>query len=125
MGSIYWSCAHAADGPVKHRTLRPTACSLAPPHNQVVSTNGDTHLGGEDFDQRVMEYFIKLIKKKYGKDVSKDALALQQLRREAERAKRAQLSQHQVRGPGWTSEGTRPCWNSCTQTSPNIQQGDV
>ena len=32
--------------------------------SQVISTSGDTHLGGEDFDQRVMEYFIKLIKRK-------------------------------------------------------------
>lgn len=52
---------------------------------------------GEDFDQRVMEYFIKLIKKKYKTDISKDARALQKLRREAERAKRALSSQHQVR----------------------------
>lgn len=64
---------------------------------EVVSTSGDTHLGGEDFDQRVMEYFIKLIKRKYDKDVSGDARALQKLRREAERAKRALSSQHQVR----------------------------
>ena len=64
---------------------------------EVVSTAGDTHLGGEDFDHRVMDYFIKLIKKKYDKDVSKDARALQKLRREAERAKRALSSQHQVR----------------------------
>jgi Hsp70 protein len=53
---------------------------------------------GEDFDQRVMEYFIKLIKKKHSVDVSKDARALQKLRREAERAKRALSSQHQVGG---------------------------
>ena len=39
---------------------------------EVVATNGDTHLGGEDFDQRVMDYFIKLYKKKKGKDVRKD-----------------------------------------------------
>ncbi|KAF8060359.1 BIP5 [Scenedesmus sp. PABB004] len=64
---------------------------------EVIATHGDTHLGGEDFDQRVMEYFIKLIKKKYKVDVSKDARALQKLRREAERAKRALSSQHQVR----------------------------
>ena len=37
---------------------------------EVIATHGDTHLGGEDFDQRVMEYFIKLIKQKYGKDIS-------------------------------------------------------
>jgi len=64
---------------------------------EVVSTNGDTHLGGEDFDQRVMEYFLKLIKRKYSKDVSTDKRALQKLRRECERAKRALSTQHQVR----------------------------
>ena len=44
-----------------------------------------------------MDYFIKLIKKKYKTDISKDSRALQKLRREAERAKRALSSQHQVR----------------------------
>lgn len=44
-----------------------------------------------------MEYFIKLIKKKHGKDISKDNRALGKLRRECERAKRALSSQHQVR----------------------------
>nr|BAA13948.1 luminal binding protein [Arabidopsis thaliana] len=64
---------------------------------EVLSTNGDTHLGGEDFDHRIMEYFIKLIKKKHQKDISKDNKALGKLRRECERAKRALSSQHQVR----------------------------
>lgn len=64
---------------------------------EVISTAGDTHLGGEDFDQRVMQYFIKLIKKKYKVDITGDARALQKLRREVERAKRALSSQHQVR----------------------------
>lgn len=54
-------------------------------------------LPGEDFDQRIMEYFIKLIKKKHSKDISKDNRALGKLRRESERAKRALSSQHQVR----------------------------
>ena len=63
---------------------------------QVISTSGDTHLGGEDFDHRVMDYFMKLIKKKYKVDISKDSRALQKLRREAERAKRALSSQHQA-----------------------------
>jgi heat shock protein 5 len=52
---------------------------------------------GEDFDQRIMEYFIKLIKKKFNKDIGKDKRALGKLRREAERAKRALSNQHQVR----------------------------
>lgn len=64
---------------------------------EVLSTSGDTHLGGEDFDQRIMDYFIKLIKKKHNKDISKDNRALGKLRRECERAKRALSSQHQVR----------------------------
>ncbi|XP_032490363.1 endoplasmic reticulum chaperone BiP isoform X2 [Phocoena sinus] len=64
---------------------------------EVVATNGDTHLGGEDFDQRVMEHFIKLYKKKTGKDVRKDNRAVQKLRREVEKAKRALSSQHQAR----------------------------
>merc|ERR1712142_1123375 len=64
---------------------------------EVVSTNGDTHLGGEDFDQRVMEHFIKLYKKKKGKDLRKDVRAVQKLRREVEKAKRALSSAHQVR----------------------------
>jgi len=64
---------------------------------EVVATNGDTHLGGEDFDQRVMEHFIKLYKKKKGKDLRKDARAVQKLRREVEKAKRALSAAHQVR----------------------------
>ncbi|XVF06012.1 hypothetical protein REPUB_Repub06bG0011400 [Reevesia pubescens] len=64
---------------------------------EVLATSGDTHLGGEDFDHRVMDHFIKLIKKKYKKDISKDNKALGKLRRECERAKRALSSQHQVR----------------------------
>merc|ERR1711936_393388 len=63
---------------------------------EVVSTNGDTHLGGEDFDQRVMEHFIKLYKKKKGKDIRKDNRALQKLRREVEKAKRSLSSGFQV-----------------------------
>ncbi|XP_011092383.1 luminal-binding protein 5 [Sesamum indicum] len=64
---------------------------------EVLATSGDTHLGGEDFDHRVMDYFVKLIKRKYGKDISKDKRALGKLRKECERAKRALSSQHQVR----------------------------
>ncbi|CAL1398945.1 unnamed protein product [Linum trigynum] len=63
---------------------------------EVLATGGDTHLGGGDFDQRIMEYFIKLIKRKYGKDVSGDGKALGKLRKECERAKRALSNQSQV-----------------------------
>jgi heat shock protein 5 len=64
---------------------------------EVLATNGDTHLGGEDFDQRVMQYFVKLFKKKYDKDLSTDKRSLQKLRREVERVKRALSQQHQAR----------------------------
>uniref|UniRef100_A0A0E0DQM9 Uncharacterized protein n=1 Tax=Oryza meridionalis TaxID=40149 RepID=A0A0E0DQM9_9ORYZ len=64
---------------------------------EVLATNGDTHLGGEDFDQRVMEHFVELVRRKHGRDIAGDARALGKLRRECERAKRALSSQHQVR----------------------------
>merc|ERR1712142_710430 len=64
---------------------------------EVVPTNGDTHLGGEDFDQRVMDHFIKLYKKKKGKDLRKDVRAVQKLRREVEKAKRTLSTQYQVK----------------------------
>lgn len=60
---------------------------------EVAATSGDTHLGGEDFDQKVMDYFIKSYQKKTGKDVRKDNRAVQKLRREVERAKRVLSSQ--------------------------------
>jgi len=64
---------------------------------EVLATNGDTYLGGDDFDQRVMQYFIKMLKKKEQVDVSSDKRAMQKLRREVERVKRALSSQHQAR----------------------------
>jgi len=64
---------------------------------EVLATNGDTHLGGEDFDQRVMQYFIKMLKKRDNVDISGDKRALQKLRREVERVKRTLSAQHQAR----------------------------
>ena len=55
---------------------------------EVVSTNGDTHLGGEDFDHRILDYFLKRIKKQHGKDLSKNKTAIQKLKTEIEKAKR-------------------------------------
>ena len=54
---------------------------------EVLSTNGDTFLGGEDFDQRIMDYLIDEFKKDQGVDLSKDVLALQRLKESAEKAK--------------------------------------
>ena len=54
---------------------------------EVLSTNGDTFLGGEDFDQRLMDYVVTEFKKDQGVDLSKDVLALQRLKEAAEKAK--------------------------------------
>jgi len=54
---------------------------------EVLATNGDTFLGGEDFDQRVIDYIVTEFKKEQGVDLSKDVLALQRLKEAAEKAK--------------------------------------
>jgi len=64
---------------------------------EVVSTNGDTHLGGQDFDQRVIEHFVKTFKRKHKIDIRKNSRALAKLRREVEKAKRALSATHQVK----------------------------
>jgi len=61
---------------------------------EVVATAGDTHLGGEDFDQRLSEHFVKIFKKKHDKDIKSDARAMQKLRQEVEKAKRDLSSVH-------------------------------
>ncbi|GMI24584.1 hypothetical protein TeGR_g2858, partial [Tetraparma gracilis] len=60
---------------------------------EVRATSGDTHLGGEDFDQRLMDHFISIFKKKSGVDVSADKRAIQRLRKACENAKRTLSSQ--------------------------------
>jgi len=64
---------------------------------EVLATNGDTHLGGEDFDYRVMDHFVKLYQKKHGKDITKDLKTMSKLKREVEKAKRTLSSQMSVR----------------------------
>ena len=64
---------------------------------EVIATSGDTHLGGQDFDQRVMAYMFKLFKRKTGIDASKDKRAQQKLKREVEKAKRALSSTHETK----------------------------
>lgn len=54
---------------------------------EVLSTNGDTFLGGEDFDQRIMDYLVEEFKKDTGVDLTKDVLALQRLKEASEKAK--------------------------------------
>merc|ERR1719373_228685 len=64
---------------------------------EVVATNGDTHLDGQDFDERVMNHFIKVFKRKNKIDIRNNDRAIAKLRREVEKAKRALSSTTQVR----------------------------
>ncbi len=77
---------------------------------EVLSTNGDTHLGGEDFDQRLMEYLVQEFKKDSGIDLSKDSLALQRLKESAEKAKieLSSAQQTEVNLPYITADATGP-----------------
>lgn len=61
---------------------------------EVLATAGDTHLGGQDFDQRLMSYFISQFKRKSGIDISKDKRAVQRLRKQCENAKRTLSNQN-------------------------------
>ena len=77
---------------------------------EVLSTNGDTFLGGEDFDQRIMDYIVAEFKKESGVDLSKDVLALQRLKDAAEKAK-IELSssqQTEVNLPYITADASGP-----------------
>ena len=64
---------------------------------EVLATAGDTHLGGEDFDQRVIAHFTKIFNKKHGVDITKDLKSMGKLKREVEKAKRTLSSQMSVR----------------------------
>lgn len=63
---------------------------------EVIATNGDTHLGGEDFDNRVLDFMMKKIKKTQNVDVSKDKSAIQKLKTEIEKSKRVLSSSSQA-----------------------------
>jgi heat shock protein 5 len=64
---------------------------------EVLATSGDTHLGGEDFDQRITDHFVKLFQKKNNVDIKSDPRALQKLKSEVEKAKRDLSSVIQVK----------------------------
>ena len=77
---------------------------------EVLSTNGDTFLGGEDFDQRIMDHLVDEFKKEQGIDLTKDVLALQRLKEAAEKAK-IELSNSQqtdINLPYVTADATGP-----------------
>ena len=77
---------------------------------EVLSTNGDTFLGGEDFDQRIIDYIIGEFKKDSGVDLSKDVLALQRLKEAAEKAKieLSSTQQTEINLPYITADASGP-----------------
>ncbi|MED5526564.1 MAG: molecular chaperone DnaK [Pseudomonadota bacterium] len=77
---------------------------------EVLATNGDTHLGGEDFDNRLINYLVEEFKKEQGVDLTKDQLALQRLKEAAEKAKieLSSAQQTDVNLPYITADATGP-----------------
>lgn len=77
---------------------------------EVASTNGDTHLGGDNIDQRLMEYLIAEFKKDQGIDVSKDKMVLQRLKEAAEKAKieLSQTMETEINLPFLTADASGP-----------------
>ncbi len=77
---------------------------------EVLSTNGDTFLGGEDFDLRIVDYLAKEFKKDQGIDLRSDKLALQRLKEEAEKAKKelSSTAQYEVNLPFITADASGP-----------------
>ncbi len=91
---------------------------------QVKSTNGDTHLGGEDFDQRIMEWLIAEYKKDQGIDLSSDKTALQRLKEAAEKAKieLSSVQQTEVNLPFITADASGPKHLNITLTRAKLEQ---
>ena len=91
---------------------------------EVLSTNGDTFLGGEDFDQRIMDYLVDEFKKDNGVDLKKDMLALQRLKEAAEKAK-IELSNSQqtdVNLPYITADASGPKHMNVKLTRSKFEQ---
>jgi molecular chaperone DnaK len=96
---------------------------------QVLSTNGDTHLGGDDFDQRVIDWLIEEFKKAEGIDLKQDRQALQRLKAEAEKAKieLSSAQQTEVNLPFITADASGPKHLNITLTRSKLEQlvGDL
>jgi molecular chaperone DnaK len=77
---------------------------------EVKSTNGDTHLGGEDFDNRIVDHFVDVFKGETGIDLRKDASALQRLKDEAEKAKKelSGTTEYEINLPFITADSDGP-----------------
>jgi molecular chaperone DnaK len=91
---------------------------------EVLSTNGDTFLGGEDFDQRIMDFLVDEFKKDQGVDLSKDMLALQRLKDSAEKAKieLSSSAQTDVNLPYITADATGPKHMNVKITRSKLEQ---
>jgi len=90
---------------------------------EVKATGGDTHLGGDDFDQRIMDWIVKEFKKDNGVDLSKDQLALQRIKESAEKAK-IELSsslEAQINLPFITSDQNGPKHLDLKLTRANLE----
>src|SRR5512135_2130804 len=91
---------------------------------EVKSTNGDTHLGGDDFDQRVIDWLVAEFKRDQGIDLSKDPMALQRLKEAAEKAK-CELStvmQTEINLPFITADQAGPKHLNLTLTRAKLEQ---
>ncbi len=96
---------------------------------EVKATNGDTHLGGDDFDQRIIDWLVAEFKKEQGIDLSKDAMALQRLKEAAEKAK-CELSSSQstdINLPFITADASGPKHLNVTLSRAKLEQlvGDL
>jgi molecular chaperone DnaK len=91
---------------------------------EVLSTNGDTFLGGEDFDQRIMDFLVDEFKKEQGIDLSKDMLSLQRLKDAAEKAKieLSSSAQTDVNLPYITADATGPKHMNIKITRSKLEQ---
>ncbi len=91
---------------------------------QVRSTNGNTFLGGDDFDQRIMDYFIQEFQKENGIDLRKDRQALQRLREAAEKAKieLSTMMQTEINLPYLTADASGPKHLVMTMTRAKLEQ---
>ncbi|MBI5501195.1 MAG: molecular chaperone DnaK [Deltaproteobacteria bacterium] len=91
---------------------------------QVISTNGDTHLGGDDIDQRIIEYLIGEFKKDQGIDVAKDKMVLQRLKEAAEKAKieLSELHETTINLPFLTADAAGPRHMNIRLTRAKLEQ---
>ena len=91
---------------------------------EVKSTNGDTHLGGDDIDQRVIEWIVAEFKKEQGIDLSKDRMAIQRLKEAAEKAKveLSQLMETEINLPFVTADASGPKHLQLKLTRSKLEQ---